>query len=259
MDKVSKKTVQIIIPVYKTVLSALEKRSLQQAYTVMESYPITIIKPESLDVSALIAEFPRVNIRSFDDSYFRGISGYNKLMLSSTFYRSFIDTEYILIYQLDAFVFRDELSDWCSRGYDYIGAPWLKKPVYHLPVISWIMRYTLKLDLQNGKPNKQLLYNKVGNGGLSLRKVESHYQATEKHKEKIAHFLVQRRYHLFNEDVFWSTLPDFSYPESTEALRFSFDKYPRLSYELTGKQLPFGCHGWYKRKMKKFWQPIIKF
>lgn len=28
-----------------------------------------------------------------------------------------------MIYQLDAWVFNDELSSWCSLGYDYIGAP----------------------------------------------------------------------------------------------------------------------------------------
>ena len=32
----------------------------------------------------------------------------------------------MLIYQLDAFVFQDDLAYWCQQNYDYIGAPWLR-------------------------------------------------------------------------------------------------------------------------------------
>ncbi|MFR6542216.1 MAG: DUF5672 family protein [Butyricimonas virosa] len=31
---------------------------------------------------------------------------------------------------IDAFVFRDELTYWCTLNYDYIGAPWLCKWKY---------------------------------------------------------------------------------------------------------------------------------
>jgi len=44
-------------------------------------------------------------------------------MMSPAFYDAFKAFDYILIYQLDAFVFRDELEYFCSLGYDYIGAP----------------------------------------------------------------------------------------------------------------------------------------
>jgi len=67
-------------------------------------------------------------------------------------------------------------------------------------------------------------------------------------------------HHLYNEDVFWATVPDFNYPSVSEALTFAFDKYPAYCYSLTNRQLPFACHAWYKRKkMKHFWQPIIGF
>jgi hypothetical protein len=36
--------------------------------------------------------------------------------LSASFYERFLDTKYILIYQLDAFVFKDELQEWCDKG-----------------------------------------------------------------------------------------------------------------------------------------------
>ncbi len=252
--------VKIIIPIYKTEISELEHRSLQQAYQILSNYPICIIKPESLDLSQILKGYPQVTIESFEDEYFKGISGYNQLMLSSDFYARFSDYEYILIYQLDAYVFKDELAMWCSKGYDYIGAPWLQKPVYRLPVIKQFMHLSFILSKKTGRPNKQSFWNKIGNGGLSLRKVKSHYATCINQKEQIEFYLSQKRSHFYNEDVFWATeARGFSYPDTLEALHFAFDKYPKLSYKLTEKQLPFGCHSWYKRKMKKFWQPIIGF
>jgi hypothetical protein len=181
-------------------------------------------------------------------------------MLSSEFYRRFHDSEYILIYQLDSFVFRDELSLWCAKGYDYTGAPWLKKTIYTLPIISTLNKLFFRYDRFRNKKSKQSLYNKVGNGGFSLRKIEAFQKATIVYDSKIKDYLQQKRSHLYNEDVFWATeVPEFSYPSVTEALLFSFDKYPNYSFHLTNKRLPFGCHGWYKRKMKRFWKPVIGF
>ena len=48
------------------------------------------------------------------------------LMLSPFFYESFLDFKYVLIHQLDVFIFKDELNYWCNQNYDYIGAPWFK-------------------------------------------------------------------------------------------------------------------------------------
>ena len=35
----------------------------------------------------------------------------------------FLEYQYMLIYQLDAFVFEDKLDYFCELGYDYIGIP----------------------------------------------------------------------------------------------------------------------------------------
>ena len=250
--------VEVVIPIYKENLSVLELKSLQQAYNILNKYPLIIIKPKSLDLSELLKRFPLLKTKTFDDHYFNKISGYNTLMLSEVFYSGFLHTKYILIYQLDAYVFKDELIHWCEKGYDYIGAPWLKKPIYNLPIISGIMKLCRIYDKHKGVKNKQELYNKIGNGGFSLRKVNSHYETVIKEQEHIRLFL-QQKHHLYNEDVFWATVSSFNYPEATEAVGFAFDKYPSLCYKLNNKTLPFGCHGWYKRKMKSFWKPVIGF
>ena len=256
----NKYPVKVVIPLYSEQLSDLEIRSFNQVYSVLKHYPIVVVKPVSLNLSSLNLRYPNLLLESFDDCYFENIQGYNKLMLSNAFYRRFLDSDYMLIYQLDAFVFRDELSFWCSKGYDYIGAPWLKDPRDSRPVISTINDLFFIYNRFRNKKSKQSLYNKVGNGGFSLRKVDSFYEATILYESKIKDYLQQKRSHLYNEDVFWATeIPDFSYPDVMEALRFSFDKYPQYSFRLTGGQLPFGCHGWYKRKMRRFWKSIIGF
>ena len=252
--------VKVIIPVYRTPLSELEERSLAQACQVLGAYPLVVIHPESLDPGDLATRYPALTFTSFADHFFQGISGYNRLMLSAIFYERFLDSTYILIYQLDAYVFRDELASWCAKEYDYVGAPWLCKPIYRLPLISTWMRILRGYAHSRGRLSKQDLYGKIGNGGLSLRRVESHYRATICLNARIQYYLEQKRCHFYNEDVFWATeKTGFSYPPAREAIYFSFDKYPAYCYRLTGKRLPFGCHSWYKRKMKRFWKPIIGF
>ncbi len=94
-------------------------------------------------------ELKGFELKSFDDHFFDSIHSYSKLLLSPKFYEAFRDYKYILIYQLDCLVFSDELIKWCEAGFDYIGAPWFKS----------------RIDPSKG-------FSRVGNGGLSLRKVE---------------------------------------------------------------------------------------
>ena len=250
----------VVIPVYRTDISDLERRSLEQAVKVFGKRPLVVIHPRSLDTTSLAAKYPSLAFKAFDDEYFAGIAGYNKLMLSDIFYRAFIDSEYILICQLDAWAFRDDLSYWCHRGYDYVDAPWLRKPFNRLPIVKQWLDIKGWAKSKMGKPSKQALYDKVGNGGFSLRRVSAHLDVLDKQADRVTHYLSQKRHHLYNEDVFWAMEPEgFSYPTPRHALAFAFDKYPAYSLRLTGGQLPMGCHGWYKRKMKSFWRDIIDF
>lgn len=262
MDKdFTKQIVTIVVPIYKPSFTRYEEISFKQLFKVLGKHEIVVIKPVSLDLNELLSNFPSCRTENFDDSYFSGIAGYNRLMMSEEFYHRFCYSTYILIYQLDAYVFKDELIEWCMKDYDYIGAPWLLRPIYNFPLLkltSWIKRKYCEIT---HKPNSQITRYKVGNGGLSLRKVSSHIKAVKELKPIIEQYL-SVRHHLSNEDVFFSIEVnkqgmEFKYPSWQEALKFSFDKYPSLCYDLNNNQLPFGCHSWYKRRMKKFWFPII--
>ena len=116
--------VDVIIPIYRKNPDKDDLISISQGFTVFKDYEITFVHPLSLDISAY-QSFENAKFLGFDDLYFKNIEGYNLLMMSSIFYESF-HKKYILIYQTDAFVFRNELNYWAQKDFDYIGAPWLR-------------------------------------------------------------------------------------------------------------------------------------
>ena len=106
------KEVTVVIPIYTVNLNRFERFSLNTCFSTLSKYDIVIIKPNSLDLSPLdsILHDKNFSVESFDDSFFIGRKGYNKLMLSTIFYERFIGSRYILIYQTDVIVFKGEFK-----------------------------------------------------------------------------------------------------------------------------------------------------
>ncbi|GAB3177946.1 DUF5672 family protein [Telluribacter humicola] len=248
MKSSSSSLVAIVIPIYKADLTQAEKASLRQCLSVLSAYPTIVIKPASLLLNSLEQEYPALQFRSFDDKYFKSIDGYNELMVSRLFYESFSGYEYMLLYQLDAYVFKDELREWCAKGYDYIGAPGLEPAEL------------FKLPAKAGNEYARVLsqHHPVLNGGLSLRRIPA-----------LLRYI--RIYNLFytrwpgNEDKLFSLdarrLAPMKFfiklPAWQEALAFAFEKSPAASYTINHEQLPFGCHAW-ERYDPDFWKPFIQ-
>lgn len=259
-----KGNVIITIPIYTTHLSEQDWASIKQCFKILQDYTICYVKPESLNISPVTKKFKADIIESFPDHFFKGISGYNRLMLSSQFYNRFKGWEYIFIYQTDAWVFCDELEEWCKKNYDYIGAPWIPKKKYSLSYYKiYIALKTIYCKLFS-QPNYNKLYYNVGNGGVSLRRTYKFASEAEKRVGEIEHLMSKRAKDFYNEDVYWSiTINEqdrvMNIPKWDEALKFSFDKNPQESLELNNGKLPFCCHGWTKQKMLPFWQKYIKF
>jgi Protein of unknown function (DUF5672) len=259
----------VIIPIYKINPSSEEERSISRAFDVLNKYRFSFVAPHKLDLinyEKFFSYSPKV-IR-FSDSYFNdGLEGYNQLMLSKEFYAEFSSFKYILIYHPDAYVFRDDLIEWCMKGYDYIGAPWAED--------------------KNGK----IELNGVGNGGFSLRKVESFLYVfglceirtigeKSKIKRNIYKFLnkiirwrikllrftgsrkaIFYRERTIHEDGVWGLYAPtitrrFKTALEETALNFSFDTYPEILYQINQRQLPFGCHAW-ARVNPAFWEKHI--
>lgn len=257
--------VAIVIPFYKSSLTELEKISLDQCFKVLSHYPLIAIKPDSLDLSGLSFSKAFSQIVTFKDSFFKNVQGYNALMLSSGFYQQFLDYEFILIYQLDAFVFRDELSQWCTKGYDYIGAPWLKRnhDKTRLDAFKTKLKkrfYTFFNISKYGVPSDRQFDNRVGNGGFSLRRVQKFYSLSLKFRNEMQPYFDRNEFK-FHEDVFWSIEVNrkrqrLKIPSYWEALHFSFENNPERSMQLTNNQLPFGCHAWDLHT--DFWKPYFE-
>ncbi|HAH56333.1 MAG TPA: hypothetical protein DCM02_13885 [Flavobacterium sp.] len=252
-----KKIVKVLIPIYKSCFGELEEESFLQCNKVLKNYEIVLVQPEGLDNSFITKKFNNITVESFPSHYFQNIEGYNELLLSPSFYERFLDSEYILIYQLDAFVFKDDLLKWCQKEYDYIGAPWIASQ--HNSIIT---KFLAIFDSKKKKERKQIFY-KVGNGGFSLRRVSSHYKIAKEQQSFIYDFLRADMKAIYAiEDVFWSLKAsefnnDFKIPNYKEALDFAIDRKPKIAMSLNNNKLPFGCHGINKPKVVEFWKPIL--
>lgn len=149
------------IPIYKPTLSGRESRRLGLTLENSPSGNVFLVGPEKLQNSLrddLLCELPYI---AFESSNFDSIKSYNTWMLRPDLYCEFIDFEFVLLCQTDAFLTRPlpRTEDW---RFDYLGAPW--SPPYSL---RWVPR---KARLQNSRSWLRSRQLAVGNGGLSLRR-----------------------------------------------------------------------------------------
>ncbi len=222
------KNVCVVIPFYKPQLDETEFISLKRCFEIFPNRHLILLGPEGIDASAYHLEKGRLQEIRMDKKYFKNVKSYSNLLTRSFFYKQFRAYDFMLIHQLDAFVFRDELDKWCNSGYKYVGAPWI---------------------------NARYYFRRAGNGGFSLRKVSAFYK-TAKLFESITNLTK------LNEDVIWannpfSFTPLFKVANFDNSLHFAFETEPKHCYELTGKCLPFGTHAWGKND-PEFWLPHFK-
>lgn len=254
-------TVKVIIPIYKESLKDWERASLENTMRVLSAYPIVFLTPPRLKIHFLTATYPTAEVMEVSSDWLgtrRGIAGYNEMMMSKAFYDLFADTDYILICHLDAWIFRDELNEWCRAGYDIVAAPWPMRPRYeHFPLKQWL---ALKHRLcAPGHIVRSHMFGRIGNGGLCLRRVSAFRQACTTYAVEIDTFN-RHDDDLHNEDIFWALVPrEFNYPDVATALRFAYDLKPQVCHHLNRGQLPMGCHGFMHKSRIRFWEQFIPF
>lgn len=225
----------IVIHVYQNYLTYLESISLQQVQKVLGHYPICMVVPNRYR-AFYSKDYPSYRIESFPDRYFTSIDNYSELLLSTEFYQRFLAYEYILIYQLDAFVFSDRLSYFSSLGYDYIGAP-----------------------LSRGTKYWNEIGARVGNGGFSLRRIDAMLRVLLEKDTILSEHPLKHAF-LHYEDLFFGycgTVGKLHIPDVATALDFSVEDDVSHAYRHLQEKLPFGCHGWYKDKYSVF-KPVIE-
>lgn len=256
--------VAVLCPIYKETLNLDEQTSLRHLQYYLSSLPLIAIQPAGLGL-----HLPGFEVREFAADHFASVSAYSKLLLSPAFYEAFADFEYILVYQTDCLVFSTDLARFCEMGYDYLGAPLFEK---------------------DGQPPR---LSRVGNGGLSLRRVQAFLDIlTSPHVPSWDQIFTARMPDLYefprparwlkklriiraarrgigwyranyglNEDLFWSDrarlfMPDFNIAPLDAALQFAFDAHPRACFVQSCGRLPFGAHAW-ARWERNFWQPHL--
>ncbi len=256
----------VVVIAYKETPSSSEISSFKQCLKILSQHHIILVFPSKLDISRYEDIAAKCNVTlllaPFPDNNFKSVRTYSRLLLTTEFYERFLEYGYILIYQLDAWVFRDELEYWSQIGYDYIGAP-------------FFVGHGLS------RPDSPFLPY-AGNGGFSLRCVASFinllkkkvpYQHAISHSkdEKISEhpkdvFLNISVMSLFmdipiNEDLFFAEYgpqldSNFKVAPPTKALAFSFEIQPSVLFAMNNFKLPFGCHA-YKVYDWDFWKDKI--
>lgn len=266
-----KALVAIVVPLSdRNTFTADERISLKHLDKHLSAYDRYIVLPEHLDLK--MAGFKE---KRFSRDFFGSVDANRQLMFSKRFYESFADYQYVLIYHLDALVFSDRLKEWCQLGLDYIAPPWVKHP---------------------GTPyfGNSEYEGKVGNGGFSLRSIESFLKVLNSRtlsarpskivKSEIRYGNSVRKYscllkfpfyyhpkfngvqkevaaYFHNEDHFWANrathyFPGFRVAPLDVGIKFAFECVPRYCYELNSHQLPFGSHAW-NRYDRAFWEPYL--
>jgi Protein of unknown function (DUF5672) len=251
----------------KPDLTDEEKISIKHLETYLGHFDRYLIQPQGMNFT-----LRGFKVMKFARNFFGSLLAHRSLLFSEIFYKKFENYKFVLIYHTDALVFSDNLSYWCGKNYDYIGPPWI--PHKEAPYA--------------GNPNFE---GKVGNGGFSLRKVDSFlkvinskkywknpvYNLFKVYRENSGTAKVKRTIkslqmfipHLngvkqemissrMKDHLFWADraahyYPPFRIAPLDEALRFGFECVPRYCYKVNDFKLPFGCHAWEKYD-RAFWE-----
>jgi hypothetical protein len=225
----------VVIPVYRKNPVFFEQASLMQCVRVLgQKYDIYLVAPFGLDLEPYRSLCPTYKFKEkrFAPGFFDSISSYNQLCKRWEFYNSFQEYQYMLIYQLDCWIFSDNLEYFISLNYDYIGAPWIE------------------IDT---KANTAKV-TKCGNGGFSLRRIDKFIEVCKNHVDEADDITT-------NEDVFFSEKceRELNISPVVTAREFSFEVGPSLLFRLNDNKLPMGCHKPYLFEFKTFWKDYIKF
>ena len=208
VKKTEKKDVCIVLPIHKERLDTYEMLSfLKCLKTFGGKRKIKLVIPENISDDFYKKYSALYDILKVKARWMDSFDSYNELLCNKGFWKLFDDFEYVLIYQVDCWVYKDELDDLIKLGYDYYGAPW---PMYN---------------------------NKVGNGGLSLRKVSKMIEICEKYtfKRKSIH-----------EDGWYCLIhnKDLNICPLDVAVNFSLE-IPSDELVKMIKDIPMGLHGKY--------------
>lgn len=209
----------VVIPTYKEKLEGDDERSFLRALEVFGKHrDIMVIAPDNISTEYYdqFKDKTFFTIAKVDKKHLSSIKEYSSFLCSKEFYKHFEKHyNYILIYQVDCWVFEDKLDYFMGLDYDWYGAPW---PQHN---------------------------DTVGNGGFSLRKVSKMLDITSKYEYKKDSLLG-------NEDTWFCQTHknELNICDLDTACNFSMEVI-RDRYLEKISTIPMGLHG--KEMRKYFW------
>ena len=264
--------VVVVIPVHSPNPSAYELISFKQCFAVLGNHPIKVLAPMGLELAAYRAVVSAFDTVFIAPKWQRSVRDYNKLKTSRFFYRLFKNYQFLLTYELDAFVFRDDLLFWCDKGYDYIGAPWFEgfSEIGNNNTITGVGNsgFSLRKISSIEEILKQIFYkNEMEYTGKIITRVKGYVKMSYRWPLNMLSNQLGENYTMqknfpYHEDIFFGIIApqyakNFKVASVADAVRFSFELRPKLLYELNGEALPMGCHAWWRYALD-FWRPHIE-
>lgn len=253
-------------------LTFIENVNLERLVEINnDKYDIVFILPEIFRSSDLINQFSSINFCFVEDSNLSSSAKYNRYLISHQYYDLFNDYEFVLVYQLDTWIFSLDLEPFVDLGFDIIGAPIFSEDRH------------LGTRLINGC-----------NGGVSLRKVKSFQEILRrpfifrlnelyaelgfgdisKHpfrtffKRVVSGLIFFYKPGVFwpkhiNEDLYWSVVVprkniQFRVAPMQYCIKFCFDQFPRTLYVKNNNELPLFVHALEKYDFE-FWEDFLIF
>lgn len=269
------KRVAIMVPLPSPQLSADEEISMRQLRKHLDGYEKFLLVPKGMPV-----DLDGFSVLELDRRHFGSAANHNRMLYRTDFWENFAQYEYVLMYHLDALVFSDQLREWCDRGLDYIGspflrcadAPWVRTErvgnggfaLYRVPSVLKVLWNRFADDPSRYFHDR--FWRQIEFQRNLLRPVRAAMPAWLKGRataplrsglQKLDHTEVSER----GNDLFWSDqakryFPEFQVASLEDGLAFSFEMEPRRCFERTGGRMPFGCHA-FGRYDRAFWEEHV--
>ena len=184
----------ILIPIYKEKINFDEYKSIHNTINLYNNvYDVYFMCNDKLNTSLYKTLFD-INYKIFSSDLFYDYQSYSDLLINKDFYKEFLNYEYMLIAQHDAYIFNKiSLEYFMNEKYNYLGA--LCDYIYNInasEIIKSNILYNAYYNNYTVKDLRSVILKKYNNnvsnigtrlymsGGLSLRKVDLIYHLLQK-------------------------------------------------------------------------------
>lgn len=196
----------LVTPIWQPQLDEQSAGFLHISQRTNAHLPSVFLAPRDLDLGYYREQFPATSILSFDPRHFTSVAAYSVWMTSPEVYAALAGPTWMLLCQTDAVLLRSLAglplpTDTEPTCFDYLGAPW------DPPVRVLAVGHRLVVDSATASPRGPWWVRavgrrlRVGNGGLSLRRLETFHQVATRLTRELPRRIVEHCY----EDVIFCT------------------------------------------------------